>query len=319
MNRNTYPDDLSSNEAEIIPLDTDRTIALNRFVLFRSSSRRVRVVITVCACLAGLILLVMVPGLFLPKKPLSVKPTLNSAPVVSIIVRQVAYTTFVDGSIAASNTSTGSFFWHRTIGVWGTPIVQDEAVYVNLRDGGVAALNTHDGSLKWKFQIPASPSSLLRVSQGHVFVRYERLRTFDGGVVVLQPNGLLLWQTSTFRFSHLVDGNEGIVYISKGDGVLEARRVLDGFLLWHIQRQGSLSLVEEKDVLYSWTQQGSLDALRARDGFVLWHIQEKRGILAVTLHSDRVVIKFLDGCGLIRRARDGSLLLANPAIRPICL
>lgn len=194
--------------------------------------------------------------------------------VFETVENGVSFMTNDDGSLESYRSRSTTILWRTTLagkGLWGKPLIVGKFLYVNVRDGGIAALRAENGRVLWRTTLPNVSSSILGIDDEHIFVRFQRLRSFDGGIAALRrTTGALLWSFPCFRFSRFVE-TDGRAYVLNADGLLEVRKVSDGKPLWNVHVRAAItSLYTLKGVVYLQTSPGAVIAFRAANGFLLW-------------------------------------------------
>ncbi len=162
-------------------------------------------------------------------------PAIGAAPVD--IVDGVVYANTHQGLLAL-RASNGTLLWEKKsmvsmIPLLFSPVVSNGRIYVASASGTISALRVQDGSQVW--QVPNTPveGSSLTVENALIYINAPNevyaLRAQDGVMAWKQSldhhNGFSSSDTSMLAV-------DGMVYVSKDSGVVQALRASDGKSLW---------------------------------------------------------------------------------------
>ena len=221
------------------------------------------------------------------------------------------------GSVGGTGGCAGP---SAAVGIYGTPVIYEDAVFVTAYTGNVYALVAETGQPRWTFPGDGFLSPVIggvAVAGGVVF-----FGTSDGEIYALDTaTGDQLWKTSVgdkIWATPVID--DGILYIGSFDKNFYAIDTADGGILWQFTAGGgfnSTALVEGGTV-YAGSLDRSLYAIDASNGSQLWRFEGGNWFASKpVLYNGVVYAANFDGSLYAIDAADGSQVavfdLGSPA------
>jgi outer membrane protein assembly factor BamB len=202
----------------------------------------------------------------------------------------VAYVGAADGMVRAVHQETGRILWSRRFDGWiYPPAIVERILVLGGRDGRLYGVHARSGTLAWSKSL--SQELVYRpvaAANGRVVIT-----TFSGAVIAVSViDGKTIWEVTdpTPGFSPLVLDDH--LYMGTFGGILRARHMMDGRLLWTQRLEEKLPFVPRlKDgVVLIGSDQGRVAAFSADAGKLLWQHEQPRALAAnPVIVDDRIV------------------------------
>ncbi len=202
----------------------------------------------------------------------------------------VAYVGAADGTVRAVYVNTGRILWKRQFAGWiYPPAIVEGVVVFGGGDGQLHGVHAGSGILAWSK--PLSQELVYRpvaAPGGRVIIT-----TFTGDVIAIAAtDGKTIWKVTdpTPGFSPLVRDDH--LYMGTFGGVLRARNVTDGRLLWTQRLEEKLPFMPhyEDGVLLIGSDQGGVATFSADVGNPLWRREHRYALTTNPVLIDRRIV-----------------------------
>ncbi len=224
----------------------------------------------------------------------------STQPMYSPVVADgVAYVGAADGRVRAVHVKTGRILWSRQFDGWiYPPAIVERMLILGGGGGRLHGVHADSGTVAWSKTL--SQELVYRpvaAQNGRVVIT-----TFSGDVIAVSViDGKTIWKVTdpTPGFSPLVRDDH--LYMGTFGGVLRARHVMDGRLLWTQQLEEKLPFVPrlQDGVVLIGSDQGRVAAFSAIAGKLLWQHEQPRALAANPVMVDGRIVAVSDSGQLV--------------------
>ena len=226
--------------------------------------------------------------------------------MIPAVTDKAIFTAGKDGTVTATNRSTGSTLWHDELdaALSAGPATDNDMLFIGTRYGKVIALRQSDGGKLWEIQVSSEILTPPAAHNGIVLIK-----AIDGQLTALdEKTGRTMWHYLQSEPALILRGGSvpqithNDVVVGFANGNLAKLTLQEGSLLWQqliTIPEGSFAIQRMVDIdadpvvlnnrVYVATYQGKIAALDLTSGKVYWS-HDISSFTGLTVDNQRVYV-----------------------------